>query len=336
MSWTILVTGGAGFIGSNYVRRVLSRYPDYRVINLDKLTYSGNLTNLRDVEESDRYEFVQGDIADPSVVKPLVERSNAIVNFAAETHVDRSINEPGVFLRTNIDGVYTLLEAARECGTERFLHVSTDEVYGQVLTGTSPEDDPFVPRSPYSASKAGADMLVRSYFVSYGLPVLVTRGSNTIGPNQYPEKVVPLFVTNALEGKPLPIYGSGTAVRDYMHVDDHCGGIDHVLHHGEPGEAYNIGADNEVNTIELATAILDELGMSTNLIQHVDDRPGHDMRYAVNTEKLQSIGWELKYSFDESLSLTVDWYRKNPDWWKPIKEGEYTRWYEEHYNLSRK
>ena len=334
MNRTILVTGGAGFIGSNFVRYILETYPGYAVINLDKLTYAGNPANLADIADSPRYEFVHGDIADPEIVNPLVERADCVVNFAAQSHVDRSIHEAREFLRTNIDGVYTLLEAAKNSGVERFVHISTDEVYGQVMEGTSGEDDALAPRNPYSASKAGGELLARSYFVTYDLPVMITRGSNTIGPFQYPEKVVPLFVTNAIEDKPMPIYGSGTAVRDYMHVIDHCRGIDHVLHNGEPGEYYNIGAGNEVNTIELATAILNILGKPESLIKHVQDRPGHDMRYALGTEKLRAAGWQLKYSFEETLTHTVTWYQDNPDWWKPIKSGEFARWYAEHYKLS--
>jgi len=333
MSWTILVTGGAGFIGSNFVHHVLRTYPSYRVINLDKLTYSGNLNNLKGVAGDPRHEFVQGDIAVEEVVKPLVARSDAVVNFAAESHVDRSIDDPRVFLLTNIEGPYALLEASRAAKVERFLQVSTDEVYGEVPAGHSREDDRLAPRSPYSASKAGGELLVASYYVTYRLPTLVTRGSNTIGPYQYPEKVVPLFITNALEDKPLPIYGPGKAVRDYLHVEDHCRAIDVVLHHGAPGEAYNIGAGNEVNTIELATAILARLGKPGSLMRHVQDRPGHDLRYSVSTEKIGTLGWKLRCSFEESLAMTIAWYRENEWWWRPIKEGEYARWYARHYHL---
>jgi dTDP-glucose 4,6-dehydratase len=334
MSWTILVTGGAGFIGSNYIRYVLDADKNCRIINLDKLTYAGNLTNLKEFADDARYEFCQGDIADETVVNPLVERADIIVNFAAETHVDRSIKEPRAFLRTNIDGVYTLLEAAKLFGIKRFLQVSTDEVYGEVMTGHSDEDDSLVPRSPYSASKASGELLARSYTTTFGLPVVVTRGSNTVGPYQYPEKVVPLFVTNAIEDKPLPIYGSGTAVRDYMHVDDHCRGIDHVLRHGEPGQAYNVGANNEVDTIELATAILQALGKPLSLINHIQDRPGHDKRYSVSMSKLQAIGWNLRSDFQQTLAETVEWYVANEWWWRPIKEGEYARWYSQQYERT--
>jgi dTDP-glucose 4,6-dehydratase len=334
MSWTILVTGGAGFIGSNYIRYVLEADKSCRIINLDKLTYAGNLTNLKEFSDNPRYEFFQGDIADETVVNPLVERADVIVNFAAETHVDRSIKDPRAFLRTNIDGVYTLLEAAKASGIKRFLQVSTDEVYGEVMTGHSDEDDSLVPRSPYSASKASGELLARSYTTTFGLPVVVTRGSNTVGPYQYPEKVVPLFVTNAIEDKPLPIYGSGTAVRDYMHVDDHCRGIDHVLRHGEPGQAYNVGANNEVDTIELATAILQALGKPLSLINHIQDRPGHDKRYSVSMSKLQAIGWNLQSDFQQTLAETVEWYAANEWWWRPIKEGEYARWYSQQYERT--
>jgi dTDP-glucose 4,6-dehydratase len=333
MSKSILVTGGAGFIGSSFIRHVLSTYPSYHVINLDKLTYSGNLQNLADVAHDPRYEFVRGDIAEEHAVAPLVQRCDAIVNFAAESHVDRSIEAPGVFLRTNIEGVHTLLEAARKARVERFLQVSTDEVYGEVLSGASLETDALAPRSPYSASKAGAELLVRSYYVTYSLQTLVTRGSNTIGPFQYPEKVVPLFITNALDDQPLPIYGPGTALRDYMHVVDHCRGIDHVLHHGVPGEVYNVGAGNEVNTIDLSAAILAALGRPSSLVRHVKDRPGHDQRYCVSTEKIRALGWRTDYTFEEALDDTIRWYSQNTGWWKPIKQGEYARWYAEHYEI---
>jgi len=333
MGRSLLVTGGAGFIGSNFVRYILRTYPSYRVINLDKLTYSGNLNNLTDVAQDERYEFVHGDIADDKVVRPLVNRVDAVVNFAAESHVDRSIRNPREFLRTNVEGPYVLLEAAKERKVKRFLQVSTDEVYGEVPAGSSREDDRLQPRSPYSASKTGGELLVQSYHVTYGLPTLITRGSNTIGPYQYPEKVVPLFITNALEDKPLPIYGPGKAVRDYMHVWDHCRGIDMVLHHGEPGQAYNIGAGNEVNTVQLATAVLTRLEKPLSLIRHVTDRPGHDQRYSVNTEKIHALGWKLRYSFEEALSDTVAWYRGHDAWWQPIKQGEYARWYAEHYHI---
>jgi len=336
MNWTILVTGGAGFIGSNYIRYVLSAYPDAKIINLDKLTYSGNLTNLRDVEHDTRYEFVRGDIADEKVANPLVDRADVIVNFAAESHVDRSIVDPHVFLRTNIDGPYALLEAARKSGIKRFVQVSTDEVYGEVMTGHSREDDTLLPRSPYSASKAAGELLARSYFVTYGIPVVITRGSNTIGPYQYPEKVVPLFVTNAIDDQSLPIYGPGTAVRDYMHVEDHCRGVDFALRYGQPGEAYNVGAGNEVNTLQLASAICTALDKPESLVRHVKDRPGHDQRYSVSSEKLQALGWKLRYTFEEALEATVSWYRENEWWWRPIKTGEYARWYESHYGLSTK
>jgi dTDP-glucose 4,6-dehydratase len=328
---TVLVTGGAGFIGSNFVRHTLKTHPSYRVKNLDKLTYSGNLDNLGDVADDPRYEFVRGDIADSAVVRPLVDKADVVVNFAAESHVDRSIDDPRVFLRSNIEGPYELLEAARASGVERFLQVSTDEVYGEVMSGSSVEGDPLAPRSPYAASKAAGELLVQSYHVTYGVPTIVTRGSNTIGPHQYPEKVVPLFITNALDDEPLPIYGPGTAVRDYLHVDDHCRGIDHALHHGTPGQAYNVGAGNEVNTLELSTAILGALGKPHSLVNHVKDRPGHDQRYSVDTKRLRDAGWRLHHPFEESLGMTIDWYQRNRAWWQPIKQGDYARWYERHY-----
>ena len=333
MSWTLLVTGGAGFIGSSFIRYILGSYPSYRVINLDKLTYSGNPANLADLQADPRYEFVRGDIADERAVQPVLARADAVVNFAAESHVDRSIRDPRVFLRTNIEGPYVLLEAARARKIGRFLQVGTDEVYGEVLAGHSTEGDPLRPRSPYSSSKAAADLLVQSYHVTYGAPTLITRGSNTIGPRQYPEKVVPLFITNALEDEVLPIYGPGTARRDYIYVEDHCAGIDRVLHHGVPGEVYNIGAGNEIDTVQLARAILATLGKPESLVRHVADRPGHDQRYSVDSGKLRSLGWKLRYSFEEALAKTIAWYRENEGWWRPIKRGEYARWYEDHYRI---
>ncbi len=335
MDKTLLVTGGAGFIGSNFIRMTLQDHPDESVINLDKLTYSGNLGNLVEIDADPRYEFVRGDICDSEVVTPLAERADWIVNFAAETHVDRSLTDPGSFIQSNVNGPYVLLEAAMASGCERFLQISTDEVYGDIPAGVfSSESDLLKPCSPYSAAKAGGELIVRSYFDSFGVPVLITRGSNNIGPYQYPEKVVPLFVTNALDDTPLPIYGSGTAVRDYIHVDDHCLGIDRVLRRGEVGEAYNIGGGNSVNTVELADQVLARLGKPAGLVEHVKDRPGHDQRYAVDTSKIEGLGWKPKRNFEASLSDTVDWYESHRDWWEPIKRGEYAEYYARQYGAS--
>jgi dTDP-glucose 4,6-dehydratase len=327
----LLITGAAGFIGSNYVHLVLEEHPEDSIVVLDKLTYAGNQANLEDV--GDKIQFVQGDIADPSVVDDLVGSADAVVNFAAETHVDRSIEDADAFIRTNVQGTKTLLEAARHRPGCRYLQVSTDEVYGAVLTGHSKETDALDPRSPYSAAKAGGDLLVRSYFVSYGLDAVITRGANTIGSYQYPEKVVPLFVTNALDGQPLPIYGQGVAIRDYLYVRDHCEAIDLVLRHGRSGETYNVGAGHELNTIDVADRVLALLAKPASLKRLVEDRPGHDRRYSVDWSKLRGLGWQPRHSLDETFAKTVGWYQANEPWWRPIKSGDfaafYQRWYGE-------
>jgi dTDP-glucose 4,6-dehydratase len=328
----ILVTGGAGFIGSHFVRLLL-RQQNTTVVNLDALRYSGNLDNLRDVEAHPRYTFIHGDICDAAVVDRAMREHQieAIVNVAAETHVDRSILEPGGFVRTDVIGTSVLLEAARAAGIRRFLQVSTDEVYGDVPIGRSVESDPLAPRSPYAASKAGGDLLALSYFTTYGLPVLVTRGSNTFGPNQYPEKFIPLFVTNALEDQPLPLYGDGLQQRDWLSVEDHCEGIELVLRQGTPGEVYNIGGGQERRNQDVAEAILALLDKPRSLIRHVTDRPGHDRRYALNCDKIAKLGWKPRHSFEDALKATVDWYRENPWWWQKIKSGEFRAYYERVY-----
>jgi dTDP-glucose 4,6-dehydratase len=327
----LLVTGGAGFIGSNFARYVLTRYPDDHVTVLDKLTYAGNPRNFADLRTNRRFSFVQGDIADTAVVEPLVAGADAVVNFAAETHVDRSILDAGAFIETDVRGTWVLLEAARRTQLGRFLQVSTDEVYGHVPDGESKETDPLAPRSPYAASKAGGDLMVLAYRTTYDLPVMITRGSNNIGPYQYPEKVVPVFVTNAIDDVPLPIYGDGGALRDYIFVTDHCAGIDTVLRRGTPGEVYNVGAGNEINTLVLARAILGRLGKPGSLMQFVPDRPGHDRRYSVDCSKLRGLGWEPDYSFEAALNATVDWYVDNESWWRPLKSGEYLEYYNRNY-----
>jgi dTDP-glucose 4,6-dehydratase len=327
----VLVTGGAGFIGSAFVRGLLKSEPEAQVVVLDKLTYAGNLDNLRPVRDDRRFRFVQGDIGDAALVSSLVASVEAIVNFAAETHVDRSILDAGSFIDTDVRGTWVLLEAARQAGLAKFVQVSTDEVYGEVALGDSVESDPVRPRSPYAASKAGGDLLVQAYAVTHGLPVAITRGSNTIGPYQYPEKVVPLFVTNALEGQPLPIYGDGGALRDYLYVDDHCRGIASVLREGLPGEAYNVGGGNQVNTIELGRAILDLLGRPHDLLRYVPDRPGHDRRYSLDTSKLRGLGWRPEHDFSQALEATVRWYVDNRWWWEKLKSGEYRDWYRRNY-----
>jgi len=325
----LLVTGGAGFIGSNYVRYVLEERAEDSITVLDKLTYAGNPANLEDVKG--RITFVRGDIADATVVDDLVAAADAVVNFAAETHVDRSIEDADAFIRTNVQGTKTLLEAARRRSGCRYLQVSTDEVYGAVLTGHSKESDALDPRSPYSAAKAGGDLLVRSYFVSYGLDAVITRGANTIGPYQYPEKVVPLFATNAIDDQPLPIYGQGVAARDYVYVRDHCEAIDLVLRQGQPGEIYNIGASRELNTIEVADRVLGLLGKPASLKRLVEDRPGHDRRYSVAWSKIRALGWQPRHSLDETFAKTAAWYQANERWWRPIKSGEFAAFYERWY-----
>lgn len=333
----VLVTGGAGFIGSNFVRYALAAHPDWRVTTLDKLTYAGRLENLHDVMDDPRHAFVRGDIADAALVRPLVARSNLVVHFAAETHVDRSILAAGDFIRTDVFGTFTLLEAAREApALRRFVQISTDEVYGSVATGASRETDELRPRNPYSASKAGADRLAYSYWATYKVPVIVTRASNNYGPYQFPEKVIPLFITNALDSHPVPLYGDGLNVRDWLHVLDHCRAIDLVIERGEDGEVYNIGGGNEVANIALTRQILSLVERPDTLIQPVTDRPGHDRRYCLDTTKLRGLGWRPEAEFAEGLRQTVDWYRQNEWWWRPIKQGDpaFKAYYERQYGRS--
>jgi dTDP-glucose 4,6-dehydratase len=330
----LLVTGGAGFIGSNFVHYMLEKYPDYRIAVFDKLTYAGRRENLDRFKDDPRFAFVQGDICDLDAVRQAVRdhRIDTIVNFAAETHVDRSILEPDAVVRTNVNGTWALLEVAREAKLERFHQISTDEVYGTIPEpNRSREGDPLEARSPYSASKAGAEHLVYAYFVTYGLPVTTTRGSNNIGPYHYPEKAVPLFTTNALDDIPLPIYGDGLQVRDYQFVLDHCEGIDTVLHKGQLGEVYNVGTEVETPNIEMAKKILDILGKPHSLITYVADRAGHDRRYALDCSKLRALGWSSRHSFDQALERTVRWFVDNESWWRPIKSGEYLEYYRRQY-----
>jgi dTDP-glucose 4,6-dehydratase len=327
----LLVTGGAGFIGSNFTRRVLDRNPTMRVTVLDKLTYAGNLANLADVEGDPRFTFVKGDIADEDVVDRLAADTDAIVNFAAESHVDRSIEEPDAFIRTDVYGTFVLLEAARRHGHQRYLQISTDEVYGNVPEGSSTESDALKPRSPYSASKSGGDLLVGAYFTTYGLPTLLTRASNNFGPYQYPEKVIPLFITNAIDDEPLPMYGDGQQIRDWLYVDDHCDALEAVLSRGEPGETYNVGGGNELANLDLTRMILELLDKPMTLVRRVEDRPGHDRRYSVDCSKLRALGWTPSHAFDDALRETVDWYRRREDWWRPLKSGEYREYYTRQY-----
>jgi dTDP-glucose 4,6-dehydratase len=328
----VLVTGGAGFIGSHFVKVALRTHPDWQIINLDKLSYAGNLDNLADLPDPARHQFVKGDIADHALVSKLWTGGiDIVVNFAAETHVDRSILWADDFIKTDVLGAFTLLEAARQFGVKKFIQVSTDEVYGSIASGSFTEEAPLNPRNPYSASKAGADRLAYAYFATHNVPVTITRCSNNFGANQYPEKFIPLFITNALEGKPLPLYGDGRYVRDWIYVEDHCAALDFLIVHGKDGETYNIGGGNEVENIEIARAIVRKLGKPESLIQLVKDRPGHDRRYSLNTDKLAALGWRPKRDFPQALGATVDWYVQNEPWWRKIKSGEFKKYYTAQY-----
>ncbi len=330
---TILVTGGAGFIGSNFIRHLLANH-DYQVINLDKLTYAGNLDNLRDIEEGARYRFVHGDICDGELVSRLMAEAeaDAVVNFAAESHVDRSLEDPGAFIHTDVYGTFVLLEAARQQGVERFLHISTDEVYGEVEPGrASKESDPMHPRSPYSASKAGAEHMCTAFRETYGLPVVISRGTNNVGPYQHPEKAVPLFITNALDDQPIPLYGDGGNVRDWQFVADHCEALDLLLHRGEPGEAYNVGAGNERPNLEMLETVLALMEKPKDLIRFVEDRPGHDRRYSLDSTKIRALGWSPRHDFTTTIEKTVAWYRENRWWWEKVKSGQYQEYYQRMY-----
>ena len=316
----MLVTGGLGFIGSNFIRYILSRYPECALVNLDLMTYAGNPANLKDIEDDPRYSFVRGDICDRECVTDVLERHqvDTIIHFAAESHVDRSISDAPVFVRTNVLGTHVLLEAARIQGIQRFIHVSTDEVYGSIPVGSFAETDGLNPSSPYSASKAGSDLLARSYYLTFGLPVIVTRCTNNFGPYQYPEKLIPLFVTNLFEGRTVPVYGTGRNVRDWIYVIDHCRAIDCILTRGKPGEIYNIGSGNELTNLEITRRLLELTGRDTSQITFVQDRPGHDWRYSLDASKLRSMGWTPEYDFEAGLRETVAWYRENGWWWKPL------------------
>lgn len=332
MARTLLVTGGAGFIGANYVHHVLAAHPEDKVVVFDKLTYAGNLDNLRGLDADPRYAFVHADICDRDAVERAIDAHgvDTIVNFAAETHVDRSIDEPGSFIHTDVVGTYTLLEAARDRAL-RYHQVSTDEVYGHVAAGDSRETDPLIPRSPYAASKTGGDLLVNAYHVTYGLYTTITRGSNNIGPYQYPEKVVPLFTTNAMEDQPLPVYGDGLQERDYQWVGDHCEAIDLVLAKGQAGEVYNVGTGTSIPNLEMVQLLLDTLGKPRSLIRHVADRPGHDRRYSIDNAKVRALGWQPRHSPQEAIRRTVRWYMDNRWWWEPIKSGEFRAYYDKMY-----
>jgi len=326
----ICVTGGAGFIASNYIKFALDAYPDLHIVNLDKMTYAGNMDNLKDVDES-RHTFIKGDIADADVVRKAMKGCDAIINFAADSHVDRSIMGASDFIATNVRGVHNIVEIAKEMETHRVLLVSTDEVYGSIETGSFVETDPLGPRNPYSATKAGGEMLGMSYFHTFGVPVIVTRGSNTYGPNQYPEKVLPLFVTNAIDDEKLPLYGDGKNVRDWLYVEDHARGIDHALRHGEPGQIYNVSGSNEKENVTLTNKILELVGKGDDLIKPIQDRPGHDRRYSIDDTKLMGLGWKPLTSWEDGMAKTVKWYQDNEWWWRKIKSGEFREYYERQY-----
>ncbi|RKY54135.1 MAG: dTDP-glucose 4,6-dehydratase [Candidatus Neomarinimicrobiota bacterium] len=333
---TYFVTGGCGFIGSNYIHYLFERYDNIRVVNLDKLTYAGNPANLKDIENCSDYVFVRGDVCDSKVVEEIFQkfRPDFLINFAAESHVDRSIGDPGSFIMTDMYGVYVLLETSKKYGLERFIQISTDEVYGSIEEGSFTEGSSLKPGNPYAASKAGGDRLAYSYFVTYKMPVIITRASNNFGPYQYPEKLIPLFVTNALEDKYLPLYGDGKNVRDWLYVKDHCDAIEFILEKGKEGEVYNIAGGNERQNIEITEFILDYLGKPKNLIKYVEDRPGHDRRYSLDDSKLRNLGWSNKYDFEEALRATIQWYVDNRDWWRPLKSGEFLEFYKRHYKME--
>jgi dTDP-glucose 4,6-dehydratase len=330
----VLVTGGAGFIGSNFVRHAIDAHPDWQVTTLDKLTYAGRLENLESVAKHPRHRFVKGDIADPAVAGPLVRESQVVVNFAAETHVDRSIQNAGEFITTDVYGTFVLLEAARQNPSlRRFVQISTDEVYGSVPRGSSRETDELRPRNPYSASKVGADRLAYSYWATYNVPVVITRASNNYGPNQFPEKIIPLFITNLIDDIPVPLYGDGQNERDWLHVIDHCRAVDLLIERGADGEVYNVGGGNQVKNVDLTHRILHLVGKPASLIKPVADRPGHDRRYSLDTGKLASLGWRPQADFEQGLADTVKWYRENERWWRPIKDEdpEFRKYYQGQY-----
>jgi len=330
----ILVTGGAGFMGSNFIRSVLRKYPTYEVINFDKLTYAGNLENLHDVEDNPHYEFIRGDICDSKAVGAALDRSpDAVINYAAETHVDRSLLEPRAFAMTDVLGTLTLLQAVQKFKVPRLIQIGTDEVYGSVEDGEFYEDSPFRPSSPYSASKAGADHLCRAYFISFNLPVIMTHSCNVYGPHQYPEKLMPLAITNLLEDKKVPVYGDGLHEREWVHVEDHARAIDAILHHGKLGEAYNIGTGDYMKNIDTVRMILNHLDKDDNHIEFVADRHGHDRRYALSAEKIKNeLSWRPEVSFSDGLRQKIEWYKNNKEWWKRIKSGEFREYYRRQYS----
>ncbi len=332
MSTRVLVTGGAGFIGSHFVKHALRAHPDWHIVNLDKLSYAGNLDNLTDLADPTRQQFIKGDITDYETVNRVFSQGvEIVVNFAAETHVDRSILWSDDFIKTDMLGAHMLLEASRQFGVKKFVQISTDEVYGSILAGSSTEDSPLCPRNPYSASKVGADRLAYAYFTTHNVPVIVTRCSNNFGPNQYPEKFIPLFITNALEDKPLPLYGDGRYVRDWIYVEDHCAAVDLLITKGVAGETYNIAGGNEIENSVIARQICRQLGKPESLIQFVTDRPGHDRRYSLDPGKLAHLGWKPGRNFAAALITTIEWYQTNVNWWRKIKSGEFKKYYQQQY-----
>jgi len=338
MKKKILVTGGSGFIGGNFVQYMVNKYPEYEIYNLDLLTYAGDLTKHRDIEEKDNYRFIKADIANREEIIPLFtsEKFDYVVHFAAESHVDRSITDPEIFIRTNVLGTQVLLDAAKLVNIKKFVHVSTDEVYGELDFDPNTfftEDTPLQPNSPYSASKASSDLLVRSYSETYGLPVNITRCSNNYGPYHFPEKLIPLTISRVLNDQKVPVYGDGKNIRDWLHVIDHCSAIDLVLHEGKSGEVYNVGGHNERNNLEVVKTILHALNKSEDLIEFVEDRLGHDKRYAINPTKLEELGWKPKYDFETGIAQTIQWYLDNKEWWEQIISGEYREYFEKQYNV---
>lgn len=333
----ILVTGGAGFIGSNYIRHTLKNNEHVKIINLDKLTYSGNLDNLKDIEKDKRYKFIKGDIADKKIITNIFKKysPDIVINFAAETHVDRSINQPDDFIKTDIFGTFTLLEAIRKNKIKLYIQISTDEVYGHIHKGSASEEYPLKPTNPYSASKAGADRLCYAYYKTYKLPIIIIRASNNFGPYQYPEKLIPLFITNAIENKNLPVYGDGLQIRDWLYVEDHCSAINFLIKKGKHGEVYNVGGGNLLDNLSLTEIILSNLNKPTSLIKYVQDRPGHDRRYSLNTYKIRKLGWRPHTNFKQSIENTIKWYKYNTEWWQKIKNGNFKKYYKQQYSAKK-
>jgi dTDP-glucose 4,6-dehydratase len=316
----LLVTGGCGFIGSNFIHYMLEKYPDCKIINLDKLTYAGNPENLKDVVDNPNYSFVKGDICNPVIVNEVMNKVDHVVHFAAESHVDRSIDDGSVFVSTNVLGTNNLLQSALANDIKKFIHISTDEVYGSTKEGSFVEEDMLNPSSPYSSSKAGSDLLAMSYYITHGLPVTITRCTNNFGPYQYPEKLIPFFISRLMEGKKVPVYGTGLNVRDWIYVEDHCSAVDFVLHNGNSGEIYNIGGGNELTNLEITHRLLEAFGYDESIIEYVEDRKGHDFRYSLDCSKLQKMGWSPEYDFDTALQHTISWYKENRWWWEPLKQ----------------